>query len=201
MDALRISHADLYGSHTGAHIVMEMAIQQPHRFGRMVLDGIGMFSPTEKAEMLQNYALPQQPDFFGTQFHWAWHFVRDQGWFFPYFKRDAAHLRGLNAPSVQALHDVTLEVLKSVRTYHLAYRAAFAHADRERLPLVRIPTLVMAEDSDPLRVGVAEASRCLPGSRAAIVHQSSAADAQDRKTALIREFLDTGEIPAGFELG
>lgn len=195
MDALGIPQADLYGSHTGAHIVMEMAIQQPHRFGRMVLDGIGMFKPEQKAEMLANYAPAVEPDFFGSQLHWAWHFVRDQGWFFPYFKRDTAHLRGIDPPSTQALHDVTVEVLKSIRTYHLAYRAAFAHPDRERLPLVRIPTLVMADDTDPLRVGVSEAARLVPGCRSAIIGDSAGARGQADKIAMLLEFLASGELP------
>ncbi len=195
MDKLGIVNADLYGSHTGAHIVMEMAIQQPHRFGRMVLDGIGMFTATEKADMLQNYAPAQKPDFFGSQFHWAWHFVRDQGWFFPYFHRDAAHLRGLNAPSPDSLHETTVEVLKSIRTYHLAYRAAFAHPDRERLPQVKIPTLIMADDTDPLRVGVSAAAALLPGCRSTILRDSATAAGQASKIELLRTFLDSGDLP------
>jgi pimeloyl-ACP methyl ester carboxylesterase len=194
MDAMGISQADLYGSHTGAHIVMEMAIQQPHRFGRMVLDGIAMFTPDDKADMLANYAPAVQPDFFGSQMHWAWHFVRDQGWFFPYYKRDTAHLRGNDAPSAEALHDVTVEVLKSIRTYHLAYRAAIAHPDRDRLPLVKIPTLIMADDTDPLRAGVSEASRLLPGSVSAIVKDSNTAPGHARKISMLLNFLSTGKL-------
>lgn len=195
MDAMGVAHADLYGSHTGAHIVMEMAIQQPHRFGRMVLDGIGMFTPEEKAENIANYAPAIQPDFYGSQFHWAWHFVRDQGWFFPYFKRDAAHLRGIDAPSVDALHNITVEVLKSIRSYHNAYRAAFAHADRERLPLVNIPTLVMADDTDPLRRGVQEAAALLPGAKSLLVEASATPAGAARKVAALASFYQTGFLP------
>jgi pimeloyl-ACP methyl ester carboxylesterase len=194
MDAMGIASADLYGSHTGAHIVMEMAIQQPHRFGRVVLDGIPMFAPAEKADYLANYAPAITPDFFGSQFHWAWHFVRDQGWFFPYFKRDTAHLRGIDAPSVNALHDVTVEVLKSIRTYHLAYRAAFAHADRERLPLVPIPTLVTADDTDPLQAGIALAPQLLPGCLSTVVKESTSAAGHAAKIAMLLQFYSTGRI-------
>ena len=196
MDALGIDKADLYGSHTGAHIVTEMAIARPDRFGRMVLDGIGMFSAEDKADFLRNYAPEITPDAFGTQFHWAWHFVRDQGWFFPYFRRDAAHLRGLAAPDAASLHTTTLEVLKAIRTYHLAYRAAFAHPDRERLPLVSVPSLVMADDSDPLAAGVPTAAGLLPGALACIFTDSAAAGAVARKAALLAEFLDSGTLPA-----
>jgi pimeloyl-ACP methyl ester carboxylesterase len=196
MDALGIERVDLYGSHTGAHIVTEMAIARPDRFGRMVLDGIAMFTPEQKKDYLANYAPAIEPDAFGTQFHWAWHFVRDQGWFFPYFKRDAAHLRGLAMPSVEALHNTTLEVLKSVRTYHHAYRAAFAHPDRERLPLVKVPTLVMADSSDPLRGGLDEGATLLPSAVKWIHDDRGDAASLARKAAGIAAFLDTGRLPA-----
>lgn len=190
MDALGIEKVDLYGSHTGAHIVTEMAIAHPDRFGRMILDGIAMFSAQDKADFLANYAPAITPDSFGSQFHWAWHFVRDQGWFFPYFRRDAAHLRGVAPPSTEVTHDLTVEVLKSVRTYHHAYRAAFAHPDADRLPLVRLPTLVMADESDPLKVGVDRAAALLPGAKRWICSNLSTA----QKVALLTGFLDSGQF-------
>lgn len=196
MDALGIEKVDLYGSHTGAHIVTEMAIARPDRFGRMVLDGIAMFSAQDKRDFLENYAPAVTPDAFGTQFHWAWHFVRDQGWFFPYFRRDAEHLRGLAAPDAEALHTTTVEVLKAIRTYHLAYRAAFAHEDRERLPLVTLPSLVMADDSDPLAAGVPIAAKLLPNALAHIQAHSAAENATARKAALLAHFLSEGTLPA-----
>ncbi len=197
MDALGIERVDLYGSHTGAHIVTEMAIARPDRFRRMVLDGIAMFTPAQKQDYLAHYAPAIEPDAFGTQLHWAWHFVRDQGWFFPYFKRDAAHLRAVAMPSVEALHNTTLEVLKSVRTYHHAYRAAFAHPDRERLPLVRLPTLVMADSSDPLKGGVDEGAALLPGALKTIHDDRGDAASLARKAATIAGFLDSGKLAVG----
>lgn len=197
MDALGIGKVDLYGSHTGAHIVLEMAIARPDRVRRMVLDGIAMFTPQQKQDFLAHYAPAIEPDAFGTQFHWAWHFVRDQGWFFPYFQRDAAHLRGIAQPSVDALHRTAVEVLKSIRTYHHAYRAAFVHPDRERLPCVKVPTLVMADSTDPLRYGVDEAAALLPGSFKTIHDDQGDAVSLARKVALIGHFLETGKLSAG----
>jgi len=192
MDALGLDKVDLYGTHTGAHIVAEMAIARPDRFGRVILDGIAMFSPEDKADLLANYAPEIELDVFGTQFHWAWNFVRDQGWFFPYFRKDAVHLRGIDAPSKENLHRTTVEVLKSISTYHHAYRAAFTHADRERLPMINIPTLVMCDDTDPLKPGVPEAAALISGSQQIIFKNASAPNAIKRKADLIMEFLDAG---------
>lgn len=189
MDALGLDKVDLYGSHTGAHIVTEMALAHPDRFGRMILDGIAMFSADEKQDFLANYAPPIRPDAFGTQFHWAWHFVRDQGWFFPYFRRDPAHLRGIAPPGADSMHELTVEVLKSIRTYHLAYRAAFVHPDAMRLPLVLLPTLVMADTSDPLRAGVATAASLVPGSRS-LIWDDAAQPGAAAKAGMLTAFLD-----------
>ena len=193
MDALGIERADLYGSHTGAHIVTEMAIARPDRFGRVILDGIGMFSPQDKQDHLAHYTRVMAPDFYGSQFHWAWHFVRDQAWFFPHYRQDAQHLRGIAPPSADTLHDVTVEVLKSIRTYHLAYRAAFAHPDRERLKLLRHRTLSMADIEDPLRAGVAEAASLLPDACQRIF-ESAREGGMAGKAALLARFLDSGQI-------
>ena len=194
MDALGIERVDLYGSHTGAHIAVEMAIAAPQRVARIVLDGIGMFSADEKRENLAQYAPAIEPDAFGGQFHWAWHFVRDQGWFFPYFKRDRAHLRGIDQPSVEALHTTTLEVLKSIRSYHKAYRAAFAHDDAARLPFVKQRTLVMADAADPLQGGVARAAALLADATSAIIPGEASAPGRADKVALLNRFFDYGLI-------
>lgn len=194
MDALGLERVDLYGSHTGAHIAMEIAIARPERVGRLVLDGLGMFSPEDKVEFEARYAPAVEPDAFGSQFWWAWHFVRDQAWFFPYFRADAAHNRGAGAPAAERMHAVVVEVLKSVRTYHLAYRASFRHPDRQRLPLVNVPTLSMADEADPLNVGVREVARLVKGARRAIIAGESTPAGRREKAAMIAAFLDGAAV-------
>ncbi len=193
MDALGLDYVDLYGSHTGAHIVTEMAISQPGRVRRMILDGIGMFEPNEKSEYLAHYAPAKTPDSSGAQFHWAMQFVRDQAWFFPYFRADAQHNRGLGLPSAEVLHQTTVEVLKALKTYHLGYRAAFSHDDRARLPLVTVPTLVMADASDPLAKGVPLAASLVPDASPWIFYDEGD-NAVAHKAAALASFLDTGRI-------
>jgi hypothetical protein len=91
------------------------------------------------------------------------------------------------------LHATTVEVLKSIRTYQYAYRAAFAHPDRERLPLVKRPALVMADADDPLRTGVDEAAALLAGScKLIFTHRGAGATAA--KAAMLARFLDDGVI-------
>ncbi len=190
MDALDLDHVDVYGSHTGAHTAVELAITCPDRVGRVILDGIALFEPEEKQRMLAHYAPHVTPDMIGGQFNWAWHFIRDQTLFFPYFDRDQAHLRGLDMTDADTLHWITTDVLKALTTYHLGYRAAFRHNDRERLPLVSQRTLVTADVSDPLKVTTKAAHALLPDSVCALGPSVEDADFLQRKVAQLQEFLD-----------
>lgn len=140
MDALGVGAIDLYGSHTGAHIAVEIAIAAPasraphdpgwhrHVLARGHRGVISQLRACHRTRLLWQsiqlgLALCARP-----------------GVVLPWFKRDRAHLRGLDAPSAEVLHMITVDVLKAIRTYHLGYRAAFAHDDYARLPLVRAHT-------------------------------------------------------------
>src|SRR5512140_1717968 len=194
MDALDLETVDLYGTHTGAHIAIEAAIARPDRIRRVVLDGVGMWAGAERRDLLENYAPRIEPDAYGTQMFWATQFVRDQAWFFPHYRKDAAHNRKLGGLSPAMLHTITVEVLKAVSTYHLAYRAVFRNAPHERLPLVTAPTLVMADRDDPLAPDTEAAAALLFDGRARIVEGGvSAAGLQD-KAEVIRQFLDAQQV-------
>jgi pimeloyl-ACP methyl ester carboxylesterase len=148
LDALGIDRFDAYGSHTGANIACEIAIAHPTRVRRLILDGISLYTPEERADMLANYAPEVSIDIVGSQFHWIWHFVRDVYLFWPYYRRDAAHRRSSGLPSADDLHDKVVEVLKATRTYHIPYRAAIAYDKEARLPLVMVPTLLACAATD-----------------------------------------------------
>ena len=190
MDALGLDQVDLYGSHTGAHTSMEISIKAPDRVRRMILDGIAMFPDDEKADVLANYAPAIKPGIMGEQLNWAWHFVRDQNLYFPYFHRDAEHMRHADMSSPATLHAITVEVLKAIQTYHMAYRAAFRHPDRERLPLINTRTLVVADEADPLKEGTEEAAGMIAGATWTLCPSEPAETAFQTKVEILQGFLD-----------
>jgi pimeloyl-ACP methyl ester carboxylesterase len=170
MDALKIDKADYFGTHTGAHIGVELLLTRPDRIRKAIFDGIGIFPDDLKKEMLANYAPEIKPDEFGRQFTWAWHFVRDQSLHFPYFMRDPEHRLSNPMPPADALHRSVTEVLKAVTTYHNGYRAVFAHDTKGRLPLIKnTPLMFMGSEPDPLHVYIDAAAALCPGSKKALI--------------------------------
>lgn len=162
LDSLGVERASVYGSHTGAHTAIELGIADPKRIGKVILDGIALFEGEERQDMLRNYAPEVHPDLEGRHYLWAFQFMRDQNIFFPWFKRDKEHLRGMGIVAPELLHAATVEVLKALTTYHKAYRAAFSHRVRERMPLLTREALAICDEQDPLLDQTREAVALAP---------------------------------------
>jgi pimeloyl-ACP methyl ester carboxylesterase len=150
LDAVGLERCDVYGTHTGANIGLDLAILAPERVRRLILDGIGLYPEDERRRLVAEYAHPIELDLIGTQYLRAFMFCRDQYLFWPWYETGRANRRDGGLPSAAALHDWTLEVCKALGTYHLGYRAAFANPVQERLPLLNTPTLLLTAANDPL---------------------------------------------------
>jgi pimeloyl-ACP methyl ester carboxylesterase len=168
IDALGLESFDLYGSHTGAAIAAELAIALPGRVRRLILDGVSLYTPAQRADMLEHHAPPVKIDHEGSQLQWVWHFVRDGFLFWPWYKRGAAHTRNVGLPSADALHDKVVEVLKAARSYHLSYRAAIASDKEARLPLVKVPTLLACARTDMLIEYFERLKALMPAAKAVV---------------------------------
>ncbi len=189
LDALGIERASAYGSHTGAHTAIELGIADPKRIEKVVLDGIALFEGEERQDMLDNYAPEVHPDLEGCHLLWAFQFMRDQNIFFPWFKRDKEHLRGMGIVAPELLHAATVEVIKALTTYHKAYRAAFSHRVRDRMPLLTCETLALCDEQDPLLDQTRDAAALAPRSRFMTMPPYSDPGFLSRKVDAIREFV------------
>ena len=190
LDALGVVRFDLYGAHTGAAAAMEMAIAAPQRVNRLILDGVGLYSDEEQAEMLARYAPEVAPDLHAAHLMWAWHFVRDTFVFWPWYKTDAAHRRAIGLPSAEALHEKVVEVLKALTTYHKSYRAAFRHDKRARLPLIRVPILASCARTDMLARMFDEFCSLVPDAERAWTPGIATPAALAETVAIFSRFLD-----------
>ena len=165
LDVLKVDRIDLYGAHTGARTACEFAILFPERVNRVILDGIVDYPPDLKREILAQYAPAMTPTADGSHMIWAFNFVRDQAFHFPYFLRDPAHRQTRPIPTPEHLHAHVVDVLKGLTTYHKAYNAAFRYPVSERLPLVSQRTLVLQADIEPtaLQNAAGHISKLIPG--------------------------------------
>ncbi|MEO0411149.1 MAG: alpha/beta fold hydrolase [Pseudomonadota bacterium] len=181
---LGLEEVALYGTHTGAHIGIEWAATSPYRLSAMILDGVALLSPDMRQEFLDHYAPPKQPEPDGSQFHWAWHFMRDQMIFFPHYQKDLDHLRPGGTFDARILHTLTLDVLKALETYHLPYEAVFRQDPIAMAEKTNIKTLVLTSDDGPIETGMEPLIAALPQSYTA---QTDGSPAQ--KAGAIQFFL------------
>lgn len=168
IDMLGFDRVDFYGSHTGAMIGVELARTHPERVGKLVLDGVVLMPPDERARMLDHYAPAMQPDPHGGQFAWAYQFCRDMFLFYPYFDRDPDHRTANGVPPAEMLHAFTVDVLKALTTYHCAYRAAFAYDMAAALAGSRHELLLVCGASDPTHGDLPKARALRPDAAATL---------------------------------
>ncbi len=187
--ALGLARFDLYGSHTGANIAVELAIAAPGQVRRLILDGVSLYSAAERADMLAHHAPAIAIDQSGSQLNWVWHFVRDAYLFWPWYRRGAENRRGVGLPSADELHDKVVEVLKAARSYHLPYQAALAYDKEVRLPLVPVPTLLACAGTDMLMEYFERVRALLPAGTETVVTPGGGARLGET-VALLAAFLD-----------
>lgn len=190
LDGLGLDQVDLYGSHTGASIAATIALMQPKRVRRLVLDGVGLYAPEEQAEILAGY-LPDVPvDHQGLHVLWAWQFCRDTYLFWPWFRHDKAGVRDVGLPSPEALHAKFVEVVKAYGSFRASYRAAFLFDKRARLPHLAVPTLAACARNDMLFGYLDELARLIPGARRQEIPGVASPEAAAETARLIGAFLD-----------
>jgi pimeloyl-ACP methyl ester carboxylesterase len=162
-DALGFARFDLWGTHTGALVALEISILAPHRVGRLVLEAPPLLAPDFNADILEHYFPPLLPHPWGLHLLQAWNMRRDMFLFWPWYRVDRAAARPLRLPDPDFLHDWTVGLLQSGATYDRSYRAAFEYDTRSRMRLLSRPALVCAGPSDMLADGLDEAKDLAPG--------------------------------------
>ena len=156
----------------------------------MILDGVSLFSEADRADFLANYAPVVPITDYGSHLLWVWHFARDRFLFKRYFRKTRETRRDVEFPSAEELHDITVEILKGIRTYHHAYLASFNYRKEGRLPLIPVPTLVTAAGADPLYGYVERVAALVPGSVKAPNAASATPAAAAETAALFASYLD-----------
>ena len=161
-DALGWDDFDVWGSHTGACVALEMAIAAPERVGRAVLEAPVMVTTAFRDDLLANYFPPFAPDRFGLHLLHVWNWRRDMFRYWPWYRVEHAAARAIGMPSPDDLQLYAVGILESGTSYDLAYRAGFGYDTRARLPELRRPAILTAGPHDMLANALQDAAALVP---------------------------------------
>ena len=153
LDALGIDRCAVYGNHTGACIALEFAAQSPGRVSGVVLEGLPLFAPEARADLLANYTPALTPRIDGGHLAQLWSMRRDGHMYFPWYRRspETRLASDLSHPAIlPALHDGALDVLRATPGYALSYQAALAYHADAALHAAQCPVIVAVGERDML---------------------------------------------------
>lgn len=150
LDALGVSHASVYGRHTGAQIAVELAARHPGRCAMALTDGYPIFSGTDAWSKVDEYLQPLRPTFDGGHLVWAWFRYRDQHVFWPWNEQRLAHRADTDVPDLDFLHRGVVELLEAGDSYRVGYAAAFRHRGLDPLAALTVPVCFGGRPGDSL---------------------------------------------------
>jgi pimeloyl-ACP methyl ester carboxylesterase len=185
-----VGHADVFGTHTGSLVAIEMALRDPKRVGRLVLDGVPLFTPQERDDLLANYIPVLRPLDDGTHLVKLWHMLRDMTLFWPWYRHSTEGIRRFPPADAEGLHRRMVDTVPALTTYHLAYSAAFRYPTRERLRGLQHQALICAGPTDPLMSVAAEAARLAPSGELSYTPGSATLEAIAETANTYAHFLD-----------
>lgn len=149
LDALGVEACDVYGMWGGGLVGLELALGD-RRVQRLVMSDVLWHTPELRAELAANYTPAIEPVWYGGHLLHAWHLLRDQGLFWPWFRRTRdGILKGEPYVDPDMVHLRLVNLFKAPVMWRRAYQAHFAYPLAERLARVQQPTLLCAPAWDP----------------------------------------------------
>ncbi|WBQ14267.1 alpha/beta fold hydrolase [Hyphomonadaceae bacterium BL14] len=165
MDVMGVARAGLYGFHTGAGTAMAAALLAPERITALALDGLAVWTPDERADLLAHYCVIFPPAADGSHLARIWARLEEQLIFFPWYH---ARMDGRMALPITPM-ETRLRRLRDWLTAHehypAPYRAAFKAKGEDGPDRVSAPTLVGAMGRDPLSAHLDRLPALAPGVR------------------------------------
>ena len=161
--ALGVARATVVGVGFGASLAVELAGTDDGLVARLVLHGLLLPTPEERADMMQHFAPPLAVGEYGEHWYRVWLMLRDSLIYFPWYRRTGAALRKIDADfDGVKLHRRTFEVVKKLGAYHHVIEAALGHDLAAALLKIKLPMLALCDRMQPFSAYAAARSRLLP---------------------------------------
>jgi pimeloyl-ACP methyl ester carboxylesterase len=185
IDALGLGRLHLYGHNGGAALAVELATRAPGRVLSVVLDAPIVLDGEKRSRFANDYAPDIVPTWDGSHLLRAWHHMRDQELWWPWFDRHRAAIRG-NAARIDPA-SLTLrvrEILKQPHSYRPAWQAVLSYPMAERLAMLSMPLSLIGATEDVFAPLLPAARTLLPD-----VPFRAVADSPAARAAALRELL------------
>lgn len=153
--ALGMPKAHIYGSHTGALIVLEAGVRHPDGVSGVVVDGIPIFSKQLNMALVHEQNIPDYPRLQnGTHLLMLWHRYRDHILYWPWWNLRGDASLPFALPSARWLQDRWLDWILPGNLYARSYHGAFRYETEPALRTTRARTVLSAHDGDFLKWGM-----------------------------------------------
>lgn len=152
VDRLNLTQVDVLALEGGGCAALELAALKPGLIKRLALCDILCPGAEEHDEFRTRYAPTITPDEHGGYLLQAWHFIRDQYLFWPWFdKRKENFLWEPPYAELEFVHAKVVELLKSLTSFQSFYHSHFDYPFEERLRGSAAPLSVYTFPHDPKR--------------------------------------------------
>jgi pimeloyl-ACP methyl ester carboxylesterase len=150
MNAMGLKRPHVYGSHTGAQIVLELGLRHPRATRSLVIDGLPAFTRAESIELRMNWLPQYTPHPSGAHLIALWHRYRDHTMFWPFYRPQGDSRNAIDMPNAQHIHDRIVDWLLPGADYPASYHAAFDYDGHLGLSELKARAALTAHHDDLL---------------------------------------------------
>ncbi len=163
LPALGVTEFDFIGTWGGGLVGLELALLEPARVRHLALADMIYFDERLRDQLLQHYTPDIQPVWYGGHLLEAWHLMRDQGLFWPWFERTRKGI--IRQPlfiDPAMINGRVLELFRSNGMWRRAYQAHFTYPTKAKLARAKVPMTFVAPSWDPQLGVTQQAARDFP---------------------------------------
>ncbi len=162
LQQLGLDRVDVFGRYSGSAIGLELSRLNTNRVDQLWLSGALQFEKLDKQSLLEHYTPSIAPRWDGTHLLTAWHMMRDQALFWPWFARSAASIVDAE-PKVnpEAIQLRVTELMKCGNRYQDAYASFFRYDLAEGLRTSAATAIFATPPWDPVAADATSAAEAL----------------------------------------
>jgi pimeloyl-ACP methyl ester carboxylesterase len=163
LPALGVEEFDFIGTWGGGLVGLELSLLEPARVRHLALADMIYFDDALRDDLLEHYTPDIQPVWYGGHLLEAWHLMRDQGLFWPWYDRSrkGAIRQPIYVDPVM-VHSRVLELFRSNGMWRHAYQAHFSYPTKSKLARAKVPMTFVAPSWDPQLGVTRQAARDFP---------------------------------------